>query len=80
MQKVADDRSPVEVGHDPIVAEVRQVREALFAEANYDIHEFCRRLSTRQTGSGHPVVKRGSTSVQDSFGETVHPSSGAKAG
>ena len=70
MQKMANDRSPVEVWQDPIVAEVRQVREALFAEANCDIHEFCRRLAARQTGSGHPVVKRGSTSIQDSFGET----------
>ena len=58
----------------------RQAREALFAEANYDIHEFCRRLSARQSGSGHTVVKRGSTSIEDSFGEAVHPSSGAKAG
>ena len=54
------DRSPVETWHDPIVAEVRQAREALFAEANYDIHEFCRRLSARQATSGHSVVKRGS--------------------
>lgn len=77
---MANDRSPVEVWHDPIVAEVRQAREALFAEANYDIHEFCRRLSVRQAGSGHSLVKRGSTPVEDSFGEAVQPSSGAKAG
>jgi len=50
--------SPVEVWRDPIVAEVRQVREALFAEANYDIREFCRRLSERQLASGHTIVKR----------------------
>jgi hypothetical protein len=61
---VADDRSPVEVWHDPIVAEVRQVREALFAESNYDIHEFCRRLSAKQADSGHSVVKKESTSVK----------------
>jgi len=77
---MANDRPPVEVWHDPIVAEVRQVREALFAEANHDIHEFCRRLSARQAGSGHSVVKRGSTSLEDSIGEVLHPSSGAKAG
>jgi hypothetical protein len=77
---MASDRSPVEVWHDPIVAEVRQAREALFAEANYDIHEFCRRLSARQAGSGHSVVKRRSASIEDSFGEAVHPSSRAKAG
>jgi hypothetical protein len=53
-----EDRSPVEVWRDPIVAEVRQAREALFAEANYDIHELCRRLSKRQEASGHPVIRR----------------------
>jgi hypothetical protein len=75
---MADDRSPVEVWHDPIVAEVRQAREALFAEANYDIHEFCRRLSARQAASGHSVVKRGSAPSEDSWGDAVHPASGAK--
>jgi hypothetical protein len=47
-----------EVWRDPIVAEVRKAREALFAESNYDIHEFCRRLAGRQASSGHPIVKR----------------------
>jgi hypothetical protein len=61
-----DDGTPVEVWRDPIVAEVRQVREALFAEANYDIHEFCRRLSDKQATSGHPVVKRGSIYLEES--------------
>jgi hypothetical protein len=65
-----DDRSP-ETWHDPIVAEVRQAREALFAEANYDILEFCRRLSAKQATSGHPVVKRGSVSEEDA--ETAYP-------
>jgi hypothetical protein len=60
---MTNDPSPVEVWRDPIVAEVRKAREALFAEANYDIHEFCRRLSERQAGSGHFVVKRGSHSI-----------------
>jgi len=50
---MTSDPSSVEIWRDPIVAEVRKVREALFAEANYDIHEFCRRLSERQAGSGH---------------------------
>ena len=61
---MADDHSPVEVWHDPIVAEVRQAREALFAESNYDIHEFCRRLSAKQASSGHSVVKREIISVK----------------
>jgi hypothetical protein len=77
---MTSDPSPVEVWRDPIVAEVRKVREALFAEANYDIHEFCRRLSERQAGSGHFVVKRGSPSIEGSIGEPDHTSSETKAG
>ena len=41
---------------DPIVAEVRAVRERLFAEAGYDLAEFCRRARERQASSGHRVV------------------------
>ena len=44
--------------HDPIVAEVRRVREALFAAAGYDVREYCRRLRQEQLTSGHPVVTR----------------------
>ena len=43
---------------DPIVAEVRAAREALFAAAGYDIREFCRRARAAQADSGHPVVTR----------------------
>jgi hypothetical protein len=42
---------------DPIVTEVRTAREALFAEAHYDIYEFFERLSSRQSASGHLIVK-----------------------
>jgi hypothetical protein len=41
---------------DPIVAEVRQARERLFAAAGHDLAEFCRRLRGEQTTSGHAVV------------------------
>ena len=41
---------------DPIVAEVRATRQALFAAAGYDIREFCRRLREEQAASGHDVV------------------------
>ena len=51
-----EDRPDEQPWQDPIVAEVRRIREALFAEAGYDIHEFCRRLSEEQATSGHPVV------------------------
>jgi hypothetical protein len=44
--------------HDPIVAEVRAAREALFVAAGYDIREFVRRARAGQATSGHPVVTR----------------------
>ena len=43
---------------DPIVAEVRAVRLALFAASGYDIREFCRRLREEQARSGHAIVTR----------------------
>ncbi|HKI01566.1 MAG TPA: hypothetical protein VKK31_06265 [Thermoanaerobaculia bacterium] len=70
----------IESWNDPIVAEVRQVREALFAKADYDIQEFCRRLSAKQATSGHTVVRRGSPSAENSLEEVIYPSSEIKAG
>lgn len=42
---------------DPLVAEVRRIREDLFAAAGHDIHEFCRRLREKQARSGHRVSR-----------------------
>ena len=66
-----EDRSAEPPWQDPIVAEVRRIREALFAEAGYDIHEFCRRLIERQATSGHPVVNLGGGPTQGSAGEAA---------
>jgi hypothetical protein len=41
---------------DPIVAEVRATRAVLWAAADGDIREFCRRAQEEQSGSGHPVI------------------------
>ena len=43
---------------DPIVAEVRDVRSALFAASGRDIREFCRRAREQQAVSGHVILKR----------------------
>ena len=43
---------------DPIVAEVRAVRAALFAAAGSDIRSFCLGLREEQGRSGHPIVTR----------------------
>ena len=56
---------------DPIVAEVRAAREALFAAAGYDIEEFCRRARAAQANSGHPVVTRRSRRPSNSEVSTM---------
>jgi hypothetical protein len=66
-----EERPEEQPWQDPIVAEVRRIREALFAEAGYDVHEFFRRLRERQATSGHTVVSRGSGSTQGSSGEAA---------
>jgi hypothetical protein len=52
MSELANDTA----WEDPIVAEVRATREALFAQAGFDIHELCRRVRARQAESGNVVV------------------------
>ena len=41
---------------DPIVAEVRAAREAIFSAAGYDVAELCRQLRARQVAAGRPSV------------------------
>lgn len=43
---------------DPVVAEVRKVREELFAAAGYDLDKFCRQLREQQQKEGRRVVTR----------------------
>lgn len=50
------DREQEEPWEDPIVAEVRAAREAIFAQAGYDLAELCRQLDER-------ARERGETSI-----------------
>lgn len=43
---------------DPIVSEVRKVREALFAAADFDLEKLGQRLRQEQADSGRQVVTR----------------------
>lgn len=43
---------------DPIVADVRAIRQALLADAGYDLHLLCDRLRDRQASAGRKVVRR----------------------
>ncbi len=46
------------VKSDPIVDEVRKVREAHAAKFNYDLSAICADLKKKEKDSGHPVVSR----------------------
>ena len=43
---------------DPIVDEVRKVREAHAAKFNNDLRAICADLKKKEQGSGHPLVSR----------------------
>lgn len=53
-----DAHKPDRAWQDPVVAEVRAVRSALFAASGNDIREFCRRLREEQAVSGHDILTR----------------------
>ena len=48
-----DDSAPAAPpAHDPIVEEVRAAREALFAQAGYDLEEFGRQIRASEAAEG----------------------------
>jgi hypothetical protein len=47
---------PAPQGDDPVVAEVRAAREALFAEAGFDLEALGRLLRERQAAAGRSGV------------------------
>ena len=51
-------RGRTERREDPIVSEVRRSREELFAAADYDIGEFCKRLRAQQQREGREALTR----------------------
>ncbi len=51
---------------DPIVEEVRRVREEYAAQYNYDIKAICRAAREQQKMSGHKIVSLSSQSVKAS--------------
>ena len=56
---------------DPIVSEVRQAREALFAQSDYDLEKFAQRLRQEQSGSGRRIVTRSPRPPNDLNGEAA---------
>ena len=43
---------------DPIVEEVRKIRQAHAAKFNYDLAAICADLKNKEKDSGHPVISR----------------------
>jgi hypothetical protein len=43
---------------DPIVEEVRKVRQGHAAKFNYDLSAICADLKKKEKASGHPVISR----------------------
>ena len=41
---------------DPIVAEIRQIREAHAAKFNYELKAICADLKEKEKRCGHPIV------------------------
>jgi hypothetical protein len=62
MTKEKDNQTPWE---DPIVGEVRKVREMLYADSGYNLDELGRRLREKQMLSGRVVVSRSSRLPRD---------------
>jgi len=62
MTKEKDNQTPWE---DPIVGEVRKVREMLYADSGYNLDELGRRLREKQMLSGRVVVSRSSRPPRD---------------
>lgn len=43
---------------DPIIDEIRAVRDAMAKDSNYDVEEIARKVKAHQTESGRKVVRR----------------------
>jgi hypothetical protein len=51
-------KKQVTTWEDPIVAEVRRVREDLLAAVDYDLDKLCEQLRKNEAASGRTVVRR----------------------
>jgi hypothetical protein len=46
----------VHMREDPIVQEIRKIREAHAARFNYDLKAICKDLKRKEEDCGHPIV------------------------
>ena len=50
--------------HDPVVEELRKIREEHARKFDYDLHAICEDIRQRQGKSGHTVVSRSPREVE----------------
>jgi len=68
------------MGEDPIVAEVRKVREELARQFNFDVGAIFADLRKRQTSLGPRLVRRQSRAKAGGAGEPREGSTGLRRG
>ena len=65
--------------HDPIVEEIRRIREEHAKKFNYDLHAICEDFRKRQLLSGRTVVSRPPRRPLTYVGQKAVPSGGSAA-
>lgn len=65
---------------DPIVSEVREVREQLARQFNFDVHAIFADLRKRQTLLGPRLVRRQKRAKAEQAGAPAHDSAGLHPG
>jgi hypothetical protein len=53
--------STAKPGSDPLLEEIRAIKESISADAGHDVAELCRRLQRNQEKSGHPIIRQNLT-------------------
>ena len=65
--------------HDPIVEEIRRIRDEHAQKFNYDLHAICEGFRQRQLLSGRTVVSRPPRRPLTYGGQKAGPSGGSAA-
>jgi DNA-binding ferritin-like protein (Dps family) len=47
----------IKPGSDPLLEEIRAIKESISASVGHDVAELCRQLQQDQEKSGHPIVR-----------------------
>jgi hypothetical protein len=68
---MTEEEKQLQPWNDPIVSELRQAREALFAEFDYNLARFAEELHRKQKDTGRQVVTRSPRHPNQGSGEAA---------